>query len=205
MLSQKKFDRIFEHYQKYFGGGCAHFHRLVHGNAVSDIIVVQFEATEAFPYQTLATIGASEHLVQGEGVQPHRCEFVTFIPSGWSMAEQQHAWILEMLHSVSMQSMNRRNPLTYGRSLNMEEQLRHLQGPDFNMIGATLVLPEAVPDPSILHCQTGLTSDILILQMMPITKDELEWHRTNENPYCFDRYFYPRHSNEIRFLCARKR
>lgn len=209
-MNEKKFDRLFQHYIRYFGIDAEPtiFHPTADAPDTLHIDVVHLKPTADRPYHVLATIGASDYRMKPRprGLS-NRNEYVTFVPAAWDPAAPEHRWILSMLALVAQYPHEDKTTLTYAHTIDLKPVTEEWQGDDFNMEGAGLLFPQAVPDTSILHCRTGLFETVTILHMMPLSRAEMETiiqRRRDGTPDWTD-MFYPEEGFDLRFLCARKR
>ncbi len=206
MLSQKQFDRLFEHYCQYLGGDPEP--RILHPRNQNDpdgphLDVVLFAPTPERPFQVLATIGASEYAMKGHfGSLTNRNEYITFAPADWDFTAPEHRWLLHMLQVVAAYPRQEQAMLTYAHSLDLSVIMEEY--PETNMIGAALMFPE-VCEPDILRCKTGLFSTATILHMMPITRAEMD-EQLRYPDWCTERFYPDDEPDEaMSFLCARNR
>lgn len=206
MLSEKQFDRLYNHYCRFFGGEPEP--KILHpqlpkGAKGFHLDMVLFEATAERPYQVLATIGASEYAMKGNFADlSNRNEYVTFVPADWNLSDPQHRWLLHMMQVVAAYPREEQTILTYAHDLDLSVIMEDY--PDTNMAGAVLLFPEDYPL-DILRCKTGLLSTVTILHMMPITQAEMDAQQQDRD-WCSN-HFYPEDAAEddLSFLCARNR
>lgn len=209
-MNQRKFDKLQAHYLKYFGAEEEPkiLHSLVDEPGTLHIDMIYLRPTTSRPYQVLATIGASDYPMKPK---PHsltnRNEYVTFLPSDWDLSKPECHWIVPLLAMVSHYPHDARTMISYSHTMDCSSQMEDLQSDTFNMCGAGLLFPQICEDPNILRCKTGLFETVTILQMMPLTRaemDEIIKRRKQRNPDWTD-MFYPESGSDSRFLCACKR
>ncbi len=206
MLSEKQFDKLFDHYCRFFGSEPEPkiFHpRMPENEKGWHLDIVLFAPTEERPYQVLATIGASDYAMKGRFADlSNRNEYVTFVPANWDLSDPKNRWVLHMLQVAAAYPREEQTVFTYGHDLDLSVIMEDY--PDTNMVGAVLLFPEAYPV-DILRCRTGLTSRATILHMMPVTRAELD-EQMKDPEWCSD-HFYPEDdlSATPSFLCARQR
>lgn len=206
MLSEKQFDKLFQHYIRHFG--CEKeptiIHPIVTGSEELHVDIVHFPATAERPFQVLATIGASEYAMKGAPKSlSNRNEYVTFVPADWDMGDKANHWLLYMMQEVACYPKASGVFISYGHDLDLSPVMDNLPD-DVNMVGAALIFPQ-VYDPTILRCKTGLFSTVTILHLMPITRAEMDEQMKNPD-WCSER-FYPNDEvdESMSFLCARNR
>ncbi len=206
MLSEKQFDKLYQHYLRFFGGyqEPTILHQIVTPPDALHVDIVVFPATKERPYQVLATIGASEYAMkQAPGGLSNRNEYVTFVPADWDMNDKANHWLWVMLQSIASYPRESGMTISYGHDLDLSADMEN--APDgVNMIGAVLLFPQAFPV-EVLRCKTGLFSNVTILHMMPITRAEMDQQMQNPD-FCTDR-FYPNDEPDeaLSFVCARSR
>lgn len=102
-MNEKKFDRLYQHYVKYFNA--TEEPRIFHphteaGQLHVDIVLIK--PSEAFPFQVLATIGASDvRLKKDPRTISDRNEYVTFVPADWDMTAPENCWVLNLLGTTA--------------------------------------------------------------------------------------------------------
>lgn len=212
-MNQKKFDKLYQHYLKYFGADKESmiFHTLVDNPGSLHIDVVHLPPTEDRPFQVLATIGASEHAMRPK---PHsltdRNEYVTFVPADWDLNDEKYRWVLVLLQAVAQYPHEAKTMITYSHTMDFSVMMEELQSDDFNMCGAGLLFPQVCEDTNVLRCKTGLLETVTILHMMPLTNAEMDAiiERRKQNKPDWSDMFYPEDDaayEKLPFLCARKR
>lgn len=212
-MNQKKFDKLYRHYIKYFGTDKEPmiFHNVVDAPGALHVDVVRLAPTKDRPYQVLATIGASDHAMRPK---PHsltnRNEYVAFVPADWDLNTPEHRWIVNLLQIVAQYPREATTMITYSHTLDLSAVMEELQSDDFNMCGAGLLFPQVCADTNILRCKTGLMETVTILHMMPLTRAEMDAiiSRRKEGAPDWSDMFYPEDDatyEKLPFLCARKR
>lgn len=212
-MNMKKFDRLHDHYLKYFGTEeePTIFHSLADEPGTLHIDVLHLKPTSRRPYQVLATIGASDYQMKPK---PHsltdRNEYVTFLPAHWDLSKPEYRWVLVLLEEVAQYPHAAKTMISYSHTLDFSSQMAELQSDDFNMCGAGLLFPQVCEDANVLRCKTGLLETVTILHMMPLTREEMDTiiqRRKLGNPD-WTEMFYPEVDAAYEkppFLCARKR
>lgn len=214
-MNQKKFDKLYQHYIKYFGADEEPmiFHTIVDAPGALHVDVVSLAPTKDRPYRVLATIGASDHAMRPK---PHsltdRNEYVTFIPADWDLNAPEHRWVVTLLQEVAQFAHEAKTMITYAHTLDFSGPMQELQSEDFNMCGAGLLFPQACEDTGVLRCKTGLMETVTILHMAPLTRAEMDAiiaRREQGDPEWSD-MIYPEddaawEGGQLPFLCARKR
>ncbi|MBR6667552.1 MAG: suppressor of fused domain protein [Clostridia bacterium] len=212
-MNQKKFDKLYQHYIKYFGAEKEPmiFHNVVDTPESLHIDVVHLAPTEDRPFQVLATIGTSDHAMRPK---PHslsdRNEYITLLPADWDVNDEKYRWVLVLLQEVAQYPHEANTMLTYSHTLDFTIPMKELQSDDFNMCGAGLLFPQVCENTNILRCKTGLFENVTILHMMPLTRtemDEIIARREKGQPDWSD-MFYPEDDaayGKLPFLCACKR
>lgn len=210
-MNQKKFDKLYKHYVKYFNA--TEEPRIFHphtkpGELHVDIVLIK--PSEAFPFQVLATIGASDiRLKKDPRTISDRNEYVAFVPADWDMTAPENVWVLNLLGATAQYPKETGELITYSHTIDCSAILEDLQSDDFNMTAVGLLFPEVTAS-GVLRCKTGLFENVTILQMMPLTRaemDEIIARREKGTPDWAD-MFYPEDDtayNQMPFLCARKR
>lgn len=217
-MNQKKFDRLFQHYIRYFGAEEEPmiYHTIVDEPGALHIDVVSLAPTKDRPFRVLATIGASDHAMRPK---PHdlsdRNEYVTFVPADWDLDAPEYRWIVNLLQMVAQYPHEAETMITYSHTLDMTAVMEELHSEDFNMCGAGLLFPQVCDDTNVLRCRTGFFETVTILHMMPLTRAEMdEINRRRQEGVIADGgpdwsdMFYPEDDEAyacMPFLCARKR
>lgn len=217
-MNQKKFDKLYQHYIKYFGAEKEPmiFHTIVDAPESLHIDVVHLAPTEDRPFQVLATIGASDYAMRPK---PHdltdRNEYVTFVPADWDLGDEKYRWVVGLLQEVARYPHEAKTMITYSHTLDFSGPMEELQSDDFNMCGAGLLFPQVCEDTNVLRCRTGLLETVTILHMMPLTRVEMDAiiaRRRHgdlaKGDFDWSDMFYPEDDaayGKMPFLCARKR
>lgn len=214
-MNEKKFDKLYQHYIKYFGATEEPkiFHTIVDAPDSLHIDVVLLAPTKDRPFQVLATIGASDYKMKPK---PHsltdRNEYVTFVPADWDLDTAENSWIVNLLKIVAEYPHEAQTLVTYSHTLDLTAVMEEMQSDDFNMTGAGMLFPQVVENTNVVRCKTGLFETVTILHMMPLTKAEMDAiiaRREKGNPDWSD-MFYPEddaawEGGKLPFLCTRKR
>ena len=212
-MNQKKFDKLYQHYLKYFGADKEPmiFHNLVDAPDALHVDVVHLTPTKDRPFQVLATIGESDHAMRPK---PHsltdRNEYVTLLPADWDVNDEKYRWVLVLLQEVAQYPHEANTMLTYSHTLDFTSPMKELQSDNFNMCGAGLLFPQVCEDTNVLRCKTGLFETVTILHMMPLTRAEMDEsiaRREKGQPDWSD-MFYPEDDaayETLPFLCSCKR
>lgn len=212
-MNQKKFDKLFHHYIRYFGADEEPMilHTIVDAPGTLHVDVVCLAPTKARPFQVLATIGASGYVMKPKPRSlTDRNEYITFIPADWDVSTPEHRWIVNLLQEVAQYPHEAKTMITYSHTLDFSAPMSDLQSDDFNMCGAGLLFPQICEDTNVLRCKTGLMETVTILHMMPLTRAEMDRIielRQQGTPDWSD-MFYPEdeaESAQAPYLCARKR
>ena len=212
-MNQKKFDKLYQHYIKYFGADEEPmiFHTIADEPGALHIDVVSIAPTKERPFRVLGTIGASDHPMRPK---PHsltdRNEYVAFVPADWELNTPEHRWIVNLLQMVAQYPHEANTMITYSHTLDLSAVMEELQSADFNMCGAGLLFPQVCEDTNVLRCKTGLMETVTILHMTPLTRSEMDEiiARQEKGEPDWSDMFYPEDNaayEKMPFLCARKR
>lgn len=212
-MNAKKFDKLYQHYIKYFGAEKEPmiFHTMVDAPGSLHIDVVHLAPTKDRPFQVLATIGASDYAMRPK---PHnltnRNEYVTFLPADWDLNNEKYRWVLILLNAVAQYPHDEKTMITYSHTMDLTILVEEMLSEDFNMCGAGLLFPQVCEDTNVLRCKTGLFETVTLLHMMPLTRTEMDGiiaRRKKGEPDWSD-MFYPEDDaayEKLPFLCACKR
>ena len=190
-------DKIVNHYKQFFGKNSDPEMYFADGQDEGDfgVIVLHFLPSDTFPYQVLATVGASEYKMpekQSSAVS-QRLEFMMFLDKDFDISKKENNWVVDFLLSVAYYPYESKASVSLWHTLDMFPEQDKISDEN-HMTCGYIMLPHAVEDQgrkTILHLKKGLFGKITFLQVMPINRLELDEHMKNEHPYMLEEKFYP--------------
>lgn len=202
-MTKKKFNKLFAHYVKYFEATeePTILHEIVTTGELH-IDIVHIKPSQKYPFQVLATIGASDYKMPdyNRSLSPYN-EYVTFVPADWDLTDPKHSWIIHWLIGIARYPQENKTSLSFCHTVDMTADAEEMFSDDFNMTAVQLFFPQAVDDTGILRCQTGLFEKVTILHMMPITRKELDTVKAKSIDILMDR-FYNYEEGNLDFVTA---
>jgi len=160
--------------------------------------VLVYEPTKALPFWKLVTMGISDHEMAKEIESlPNRNEYMMFISSDVDIVHNQDElyWYYKMLVQTAMHPYLSSEYMSYGHTLELE-------GSEEEMVGSVILFPQVL-DPEVLRCDLGEGKQCACLQVMPITKEEIELKK-NIGVEKFVEIFYPEDDEETALFLAEK-
>lgn len=166
------------------------------GFLTMDVLI--YVPTKDYPFWKLVTMGASAHEMKKEIESlPSRNEYMMFVPESVDIVHNADElyWYYNWMVQVAMY------PYVYSEYISYAHTLE-LEGKEEEMVGAVLLFPQVLP-PSVLKCDLGEGKECACLQIMPITKDEIELKR-EIGAKKFVELFYPTDEDETPLFLAEK-
>lgn len=193
---------LMKHFDHYFGqNDCRIAHTVNKDQLAVDIMI--YCPTEKYPYWKLVTMGASDYKMSGRNeltlLKNKRNEYMMFIDPNEDMSDPAVvAWYRERLMRIVDHTVTDREMVSYGYCVEFAPE----EGEE--MAAAFIELPQVIDDPRVLTCTLGLFRVAACLQVVLITKKELDLLH-GVGPQTFSNYLYPNHSGARHFICERKR
>ncbi len=199
-MNTKQMERLTAHFDRYFEqDDCLVLHN---DSQNPHIDVLLYKPTEKYPFWKLATMGASDCKLPDPGNElGNRNEYVMFVDKDTDLSDKQtNAFFCDTLLNIAYYPIQNEDVIfSYAHSLEWGE----IENSD--MVGAFLEFPQAIDNSGILHCKLGFCKQATVLQVVLLTRKELNRLR-KIGPQAFSYYLYPEKIYEKKhFLSERLR
>lgn len=192
-------DKFIKHINSYLGQDDVN---VIHsGNPyISNISLLKYPPTEKYPFWKLVTMGASDfRMPKLPGSLGDRNEYIMFIDPSVDMNDLEVAgWYFGQLVEVAIYPKMEDVHVTYAHSMEWPAS------DDSDMEGAFLEMPQVIDDPGILRCKLGLMKTVVCLQVVLLTRKEID-SMLKLGQQAFSEYLYPEDGSRPHFLCERYR
>ncbi len=199
-MNIRAMDKLIEHYNKYFGqDDCMVCHPESDDGYHIDLLV--YPPNEKYPFWKLSTMGASDYKMPKCEVTLGRYnEYIMFVDKDTDLSSMQILdWYRSNLLMVAAFAYYNKVHITYSHSFEWENE-----DEDDEMIAAFIEMPQIIEDSGILRCKTGIFKTVTCLQVVLLTRPELEL-LFEIGPEKFSLYLYPEEDGEVHFLTERHR
>lgn len=194
-MKNKELNKLIDHLQFYF-------HQEIKKIYVSDeqselnIEFLLFEPNEDYPFYKVVTAGASDYqMPESNGSLPNRNEYMIFLSEDFDISSNEFNLYLSFLNYVATYAYYEKTNVTVGHSFSIDQfKIR-----DF--VGAQIMFPQILVDSYVLRCKLGMFKTIACLQVMTLTKQELD-ELFKIGPMLMEEKFYPAEGESI-FLADR--
>lgn len=166
------------------------------GFLTMDVLI--YEPTKDYPFWKMVTMGASDHEMKKEIESlPNRNEYMMFIPEEVDIVHNPDDlyWYYNWMVQIAMYPYVSSEYVSYAHTLELE-------GKEEEMVGVVLLFPQVLP-PSVLKCDLGNGKECACLQVMPITREEIEI-KQKVGVEKFVEMFYPEDNEETALYLAEK-
>lgn len=197
-MTSREMEKLMQHLETHFQQtDCT----VLHPEGMNPHIdVLIYKPSTAVPYWKLITMGASDHRMPApKGALGDRNEYMMFIDSDENLTDksilnQYVYYLMEVAHyPISTQSY-----ISYGHSMEWTPD----EGEE--MVGAYLEMPQLIKDPSILRCKLGLFKTAVCLQIVLLTRAEIDKLLAMGSEQ-FSYFLYPENGDNCHFLCELRR
>jgi len=201
-MNVKEMDRVTKHFETYFEQKCNNvLHSMTNGTDYH-IDVLLFTPTEKYPFWKLATMGASDFdMPKCKSTLPNRNEYMIFIDKNIDLTGKNNAelnWYYDILMKVASFPIYEKTYISYCHDIEMPFE-------EGNMAGIMLTFPQVIENTGILRCKIGIMRQCACLQIMPITREELDL-KLKDGAQCLIDKFYPEdESKPMHFLAEKDR
>lgn len=203
-MNDKQRAALNKHFDRYFGQEC-HAVMSAEESTLLPVRILLYQPNEQFPFWKLVTVGASDYKLPAK-VPPFTRfnEYMMFVSADVDLTQsEEFSWYANLLMITAQYPAEEKTVFSYCHSLEMQEVFEEYEG---EMCAITVLLPEAIPDLNVLFCKTGLFKKVTCLQIMPITRKELQYKLRCNDVRAFNELFYPADdSQEKHFLAEKKR
>ena len=176
-ISGKEKSRIFKYYTKFFDGNVSIMQETSVQEGDQHVDLVHFSASEKFPFQVLATIGASSykmpHMVNNMAMWN---EYVMFFDKDFNLNDERNGWAIQFLAFTAKFAYRSQTTLTYYHTLETQDDEGEEKPEEDEMLKHTNMRAVYLMSPKILNdfgVKIGAFKNIFFLQAMPITGQEL--------------------------------
>ena len=199
-MTTKQMDRFIRHCDKYFG---QKNDRVIHPVAMNEfhVDILLYNPTARFPYWKMVTMGASDYkMPPAKNTIAKQNEYIMLVDKDVDMNDKDTAfWYCQKLWRVACYSYANKTHITYGHSFEWQNE-----DETDEMVAAFLEFPQMF-DYGILHCKSGLFTDIACLLVVLLNKNDLD-QLMKIGPQQFSEYLFPDNENAPKhFLSEKKR
>ena len=193
-MKNNEMNKFIKHIDYYFQqSDCTILHPIV---ANPHIDVLFYKPNNAYPYWKLVTMGASDYKMPP--LNPSlgdRNEYIMFIDSNENLEDEKIRFkYYNYLMEVALFPIHHNCHITYGHSLEWPVEQNE------EMEGAFIELPQIITNPNVLHCKLGLLKTITCLQVILLTRKDI--NKLQEiGPEQFSNFLYPEDNSPRHFLC----
>ena len=154
---------------------------------------------EHYPFWKLVTMGASDHKMKApKNALGNRNEYMMFIAPEEDLTDRENLnWYWQQLLEVAFYPIATGSFVSYGHSMEWAPE----DGEE--MVGAYLEMPQQIEDVGILRCKLGLFKTAICLQVITLTRDDLD-RLMKVGSEDFSYFLYP-DEGSAHFLCQRRR
>jgi len=191
----KEMDKLTEHFEKCFNQKCGYvFHK---DFSKPHIDVLLFEPNEEYPFYKLVTMGASDYKMPrgNDGINFNRNEYMLFLNKDFDLNSDKLNFYMNFIDYIASFSYWEKTRVTRYHSFDIEEDAHE------QYKAAFIMDPKVIKDENISVCKLGILKKCLCLQLMPITKEELD-ELFKVKGAEFSKNFYP-DNGEYNFLADR--
>ncbi len=197
-MTTKEMDKLIAHCDRYFGQTEPMIlHHLVQEPHVD---VLRYPPNEAYPFWKLVTMGASDFFMpRTKPTLGNRNEYVMFIDPQEDLEDPSTVgWYVDRLYLLAVYPRMQNIHVTYGHSVEWGEE------EDSNMVSAFLEMPQIIPNVGFLRCKLGLLKKTVLLQAIPLTRQETD-RLLELGPQEYSERLYPDDGGQMHFLAQQYR
>lgn len=194
-MRKKTREKLIEHFDKYF---CQKTNDIIHNPAMTDfnIDVLFYEPNEKYPFYKLVTLGASDYKLKGHVVEK-RNEYMIFVDPSLNLRDKEVLqWYYQQLIVTARFPFLSKESISYGHTIDFQS--------DGDMQGVLVMLPQIIEDVGILRCPISKYKRVACLQVMPITKEEMD-AKLEKGAEWLEEKFYPIDEGELHYLAEKTR
>ena len=194
-MKKKELNNLIGHFQYCFNQECSKIYTTDNDDELK-VDFLLFEPNEDFPFYKVVTAGASDYqMPEGNGSLPNRNEYMIFLSKDFDISSNEFNLYLSFLSYVATYAYYEKTNVTVGHSFSIDQfKIR-----DF--VGAQIMFPQILVDSYALRCKLGMFKTIACLQVMTLTKQELD-ELFKIGPMLMEEKFYPAEGEPI-FLADR--
>ena len=194
-MNQREMNKLIQHFEYYFNQ-C--IYKVFHDNDREfHTDVLMFEPNEKYPFYKLVTMGASDYeMPKVNSSLPNRNEYILFLSPEMNIDSEDFKWYLNFLIYIAKYAFYENAYISVGHSIELD--------PDNNSIfnSGFVLFPQIIEDSWVLTCKLGMLKKCACLQVMPITKSEVD-KKNIIGSKAFHDCFYPEEGSPI-YLADRK-
>ena len=168
-MKTKEMKKLIEHFDMYFRQKDA---LVCHptNDTLPHIDVLVYEPKDIYPFWKLVTMGASDFAMPAAKNAPlgNRNEYIMFVDKSEDLADINliNKYVMYLME-VAMYPVSENVYITYSHSIEWTPN----EGEE--MVGAFIEFPQIIEDSHILRCKLGLFKTVTCLQVVLLTKDEI--------------------------------
>ncbi len=199
-MNIREMDKLTAHFDKYFEQSDSKvLHLTVETTPHIDVLI--YSPNEKYPFWKLATMGASDYkMPKITNTFSDRNEYIMFVDSSVDLNDLETVnFYHNMLMEVAYYSVNTKTAITYSHSMEWGE------AEDSDMVGAFIEMPQIIENSDILRCKLGLFKTVTCLQVVLLTRDEID-RLLQIGPRQFSDFLYPEEDGaQAHFLSEQRR
>ena len=199
-MKVREMDKLTAHFDRYFEQENEHvLHPIVDNGFHVDVLI--YEPTKKYPFWKLVTMGASDYkMPKIPNTIGNRNEYIMFIDADEDLHDKSiMSWYHAKLTMIATYAKFYNTHVTYSHSFGWENE-----DPEDEMIGAFIEFPQVIENADVLRCQTGAFKTVACLQVVLLTKEDLE-RLTKIGRQAFSEYLYPERGGKCHFISERRR
>lgn len=199
-MKTKEMDKFINHCDTYFEQkDPTVLHPIVDDGLHIDVLM--YAPNEKYPFWKLVTMGASDYKMPPiKNTVGLNNEYMMFVDSEINLLNKDILmWYYEKLFNVATFAYCNKTHITFAHSFEWKNE-----DPDDKMIAAFIEFPQIIGNTAVLRCKIGLVKTVACLQVVLLTKDELE-KLMEIGPVAFSDYLYPEDGSTSHFLTERHR
>ncbi|WP_400237154.1 suppressor of fused domain protein [Methanomethylophilus alvi] len=207
-MNAKEIEKLTDHFERCFGQKAA---TVMRNKAETElpIDILVFAPTGRYPFWKLCTRGASDYrMPKREGVRYGETatlqnEYMMFLDPTVRIEEGSDDWLWywQILTETAMFPFSNRMGVIATDIIDLGREQDTMQG-------VILLFPEVIEDTSILQCRMGLGRNVTCLQVMPVTKRELERRIDGtdaDDDWLYSQFYHHDPMRPDRFIAQRER
>ncbi len=178
-------DKLTDHFNKYFEQDDP---LILHQDTdiFPHIDILLYTPNEKYPFWKLVTMGASDYVMpKDKRAIANRNEYMMFVDPQLNLYDKEIVdFYYSSLLDIAYYPVQEGISLTYGHSLEWPES------ENTDMLGAYIEMPQIIENIGVLRCKLGLFKKVACLQVVLLTKEEIDKLLEVGN-YEFSDYLYP--------------
>ncbi|MBQ6863203.1 MAG: suppressor of fused domain protein [Clostridia bacterium] len=199
-MKTTEMNKLIRHFDTYFEqNDSTIIHPIVDNGLHIDVLL--YSPNEKYSFWKLVTMGASDYKMPPcrQTVGSYN-EYIMFVDAAVDLTDKNvFMWYYEKLLTVSTFAYYNQTHITYAHSFEWQNE-----DPTDEMIAAFIEFPQIMGTTAILKCKLGVLKTVACLQVVLLTKEELE-KLMAIGPLAFSDYLYPEDGTMPHFLTEQHR